>query len=117
VPCVRRKSAKGFEVRELGAGKSNVAFVYRIVARRKDVKAHRRFAKIDTRPPLSAAVMRPLRKPKRAAALRAFIARLEKETRQRGQKGAKKGGRSGTLRTRSRRRIARSPQAARTARK
>src|SRR4029450_13473002 len=48
---VRRKSAKGFEVRELGGGKSNVAFFYRIVARRKDIKAHRRFAKIETRLP------------------------------------------------------------------
>jgi hypothetical protein len=111
---VRRKSAKGFEVRELGAGKSNVAFAYRIVARRKDIKAHRRFAKIDTRPPLSAAVARPMRKPKRAAALRAFIARLEKESRRRGPRGAKKGGRSGTVQTRSRRRIARSRRAPRT---
>jgi hypothetical protein len=84
---VRRKSAKGFEVRELGGGKSNVAFFYRIVARRKDIKAHRRFAKIDTRLPLPAAAARPPRKrATRPAALRAFIARLEKEARQRAAK-------------------------------
>ena len=84
---VRRKSAKGFEVRELAGGKSNVAFFYRIVARRKDIKAHRRFAKIDTRLPLPAAAARPPRKrATRPAALRAFIARLEKEARQRAAK-------------------------------
>jgi hypothetical protein len=42
-----RKSAASFEVRELGAGTSNVAFSYRIVGRRKDIRGHRRFAKID----------------------------------------------------------------------
>jgi hypothetical protein len=104
---VRRKSAKGFEVRELGGGKSNVAFFYRIVARRKDIKAHRRFAKIDTRLPLPAAAARPPRKRARsAAALRAFVTRLEKEARQRGPKG----GPSRTVQTHSRRRIVRPPQ-------
>jgi len=33
---VAEKTANGFVVRELGAGKSNIAFDYRIVARRKD---------------------------------------------------------------------------------
>jgi hypothetical protein len=45
---VSNKTATGFEVRELQGGTSNVAFSYRIVARRKDIKAHQRFAKIDT---------------------------------------------------------------------
>jgi hypothetical protein len=79
---VRRKSAKGFEVREVDGGTSSVSFSYSIVARRKDIKAHRRFAKVDTRLPLSAAVTRPMRKPARSAAeLRAFLHRLEKEAR------------------------------------
>ena len=39
-----RKRAASFEVRELQSGTSNVAFSYRIVARRKDIKAHQRFA-------------------------------------------------------------------------
>jgi len=46
---VRRRGGARFEVRELGGGKSDVAFSYRIVGRRKDIKAHRRFAKIDAR--------------------------------------------------------------------
>jgi len=40
-------------VRELAGGTQSVAFSYRIVGRRKDIKGHRRFAKIDMRlPPL-----------------------------------------------------------------
>ena len=38
--CVRNKTTTSFEVRELQGGTSNVAFSYRIVARRKDIKAH-----------------------------------------------------------------------------
>jgi hypothetical protein len=34
-------------VRELQGGTSSVAFSYRIVAKRKDIKRHARFAKID----------------------------------------------------------------------
>jgi hypothetical protein len=48
---VHRKDAASFEVRELQGGASNVAFGYRIVGRRKDIKAHKRFARIDTRGP------------------------------------------------------------------
>src|SRR5262245_56805428 len=55
---VRRKSATTFEVRELMGGKSSIAFSYRIVGRRKDIKEHRRFAKIDTRLPIPPAVTR-----------------------------------------------------------
>jgi hypothetical protein len=42
---VGRKSAAGFEVREVQRGQSGIRFSYRIVARRKDVRAPR-FAKI-----------------------------------------------------------------------
>jgi hypothetical protein len=42
-----RKRGSRFEVRELQGGISNVAFSYCIVAKRKDIKHHRRFAKID----------------------------------------------------------------------
>jgi len=41
---VHGKSAASFEVRELMGGKSNVAFSYRIVGRRKDIKERRRYA-------------------------------------------------------------------------
>jgi len=68
---VRRKSANSFEVHELTGGKSSVAFSYRIVGRRKDIKQHRRFAKFDTRLPL----------PPREAGLRRLIARVEKDAR------------------------------------
>jgi hypothetical protein len=89
---VRRKSAASFEVRELARGKSSVAFSYRIVGRRKDIRAHRRFAKIDTRLQLPAAATRPPRKgAPTAAELRKFLARVEKEPRERAPKGVKRG--------------------------
>src|SRR5262245_40324013 len=89
--CVSNKTATGFEVRELQSGTSNVAFSYRIVARRKDIKAQQRFAKIATRPKFPAATARPPREraPTRAE-LRAFIARLEKEAEEHRPKGARK---------------------------
>jgi hypothetical protein len=49
---VRSKSGTSFEVCELQGGTSNIAFSYRIVAKRKDIKAHRRFAKIETTVPM-----------------------------------------------------------------
>jgi hypothetical protein len=80
--CVRNKTATSFEVRELAGGKSSVAFSYRIVARRKDIKAHQRFAKIDRSQALPAPATRPPREPApTAAALREFVAQLEKEAR------------------------------------
>jgi hypothetical protein len=86
-----RKRAASFEVREFMGGKPSVAFSYRIVGRRKDIKGHRRFAKIDTRLPLPS----PLREPApTAAALRAFVARVEREARARRPKAAKKGRRA-----------------------
>jgi hypothetical protein len=90
---VRRKSTS-FEVRELMGGKSSVAFSYRIVGRRKDISGHKRFAKIDTRLPMPPPARQ--RRPS-AAALRAFVARLEREARQRRPKGAKKAGRPRAL--------------------
>jgi hypothetical protein len=89
---VRRKSANRFEVRELMGGKSSVAFSYRIIGRRKDIKQHRRFAKIENPLPLPSRPPREPRQPKPTTAeLRAFIARVEKEARERAPKGAEKG--------------------------
>jgi hypothetical protein len=87
---IRRKRAASFEVRELAGGKSSVAFSYRIVARRKDIRGYTRFAKldarfatIDTRLSLPAAATRPPRKrPPRSVELREFVARVEKEMRE-----------------------------------
>jgi hypothetical protein len=84
---VRRKGGASFEVRELAGGKSSVAFSYRIVGRRKDVRSQRRFAKVDTRLELPSAPMRrPRKRGGRAAELRAFVAGLEKEMRERAPK-------------------------------
>jgi hypothetical protein len=47
---VRRQGGASFEVCELQGGRSSVAFSYRIVGKRKDIKAHKRFAKIDKPP-------------------------------------------------------------------
>src|SRR5262249_36241928 len=86
-----RKRAASFQVRELQSGTSNVAFSYRIVARRKEIKAHQRFAKIDTRQALPAPATRPPREPAPTKAeLRAFVARLEKEAGERRPRGARK---------------------------
>jgi hypothetical protein len=73
---VRSQGGASFEVRELAGGKSNVAFSYRIVGRRKDITRHKRFAKVDTRLALP-----PVRGRRPAPTLRAFIAELEKEAR------------------------------------
>jgi hypothetical protein len=96
---VRRQGSTSFEVRELAAGTSSVAFSYRIVGRRKDIKGHRRFAKIDTR--LSLPRARPTRTARRMkipgptpAELRAVAARMEKEVRAQMRKLGRKGKRS-----------------------
>jgi len=89
---VRRKRAANFEVRELAGGKSSVAFSYRIVGRRKDIRRQARFAKVNTHLSLPAAATRPPRKgAPTAAALRAFVAGLEKKAGERRPKGARKG--------------------------
>jgi hypothetical protein len=90
---VRRKSATSFQVREHMGGTSNIAFSYRIVGRRKDIKEHRRFAKIDPPLPLRAAPKRaPRKQAPSASALRGFVARLQKEARERTPKGARRRG-------------------------
>jgi hypothetical protein len=106
---VRRKRAASFEVREQMGGKSNIAFSYRIVGRRKDIKAHRRFAKVDAPLPFRAPPKRaPRKRAPSASALRGFVARLAKETRARTPKGARRsGGRVRALPDRSTRPITR----------
>src|SRR5262245_12080407 len=95
--CVRNKTARGFEVRELQGGTSNVAFSYRIVARRKDIKAQQRFAKIDTRLPLPPATARPPReraptRTRRAPRIEVLDARaVRREAQERKRKAAKTG--------------------------
>jgi hypothetical protein len=87
---IRGKRAASFEVRELAGGKSNVAFTYRIVGRRKDIGRYTRFAKIDarlaktdTRLSLPAAATRPPRKgASTAVVLRRLLARREKQARE-----------------------------------
>jgi hypothetical protein len=94
---VHQKSAARFEVRELMGGESAIAFCYRIVGRRRDISRHRRFAKIDTRLQLRASAT-PRKRAPSAAELRAFVARLEKEARERAPKRARKVGRSRFIR-------------------
>jgi hypothetical protein len=84
---VRRKSAASFEVRELMGGKSAIAFSYRIVGRRKDIKGHRRFAKIDPQLALPAPARARRKAAPTAAGLRSFAARAEKAARARRRKG------------------------------
>ena len=64
---VHRKRSSSFEVRELAGGKSSIAFSYRIVGRRKDIKGDRRFAKFDMRASLPAGARRRLGKRSGAA--------------------------------------------------
>jgi hypothetical protein len=78
---VRSKRGTSFEVRELQGGTSNIAFSYRIVAKRKDIKAHRRFAKIDTRLPIPTGKARAARGRKAARALFAALAKDARKTR------------------------------------
>jgi hypothetical protein len=79
-----RRRGKSFEVHELQGGTSNVAFSYRIVAKRKDIKAHTRFAKIDTRLPIPTGKARAGRGRKAArlpSPKRALLATLAKDAR------------------------------------
>ena len=91
---VRSKSAGSFEVRELQGGESNVAFSYRIVGRRKDIKAHKRFARIDTHLPTPPVARAPRKSKPAAAAFRTFVAGLEQEAGKRAPKAARRVGRS-----------------------
>jgi hypothetical protein len=82
---VRSKRGVSFEVRELQGGTSSIAFSYRIVGKRKDIKRHTRFAKIDAPVvplPVGKARAARGRKPARLpAAMRAMFDALEKEAR------------------------------------
>jgi hypothetical protein len=78
---VRRKTAANFEVRELMGGKSDVAFSYRIVGRRKDIKGHRRFAKIDTRVPSPPRATRGRAQTRWSSAMGRLVKTLEKRRR------------------------------------
>jgi len=101
---VHRKTANRFEVRELTGGKSNIRFSYRITGRRKDIRGQRRFPKIDTHLPLPATPTRAPRQGKAtAAALRTFIAGLEREARERAPKDARKARRTPSPNRRTRR--------------
>jgi hypothetical protein len=79
--CVRRQEGASFEVRELQGGTSNVAFSYRVVAKRKDIKAHTRFAKIDPRLPIPTGKARAGHRRKAARALLATLAKDALKTR------------------------------------
>src|SRR5262249_1814144 len=82
---MQSKRGASFEVRELQGGTSNVAFSYRIVGKRKDIKRHTRFAEIDTPAiPVPVGKSRAARARKVArlpAAMRAMFATIEKEAR------------------------------------
>jgi hypothetical protein len=87
---VRRQSAKSFEVRELGGGRSNVALSYRIVGRRKDIRRDQRFARIDIKPlafpaqrtpPRIPPKLKPLVEMRRPAAAKAARTRRPKKAR------------------------------------
>ena len=81
---VRSKRGRIFEVRELQGGVTNVAFSYCIVAKRKDIKRHRRFAKIDTTVPIlkgAARAGRGRKTTRRPFSRRALFAALAKDAR------------------------------------
>jgi hypothetical protein len=91
---LRRQGGTGFEVREQQGGTSSVAFSYRIVGRRRDIKAHQRFARIDARlPGLAEARAAARKRAPTGAERRKFIAGLEQEMGQRGPKAPKKAAR------------------------
>jgi hypothetical protein len=54
---IRNRRSASFEVRELQGGASSVAFSYRIVGRRKDIRKHRRFDKFVAQPPVPPAAL------------------------------------------------------------
>jgi hypothetical protein len=99
---LRRKRATSFDVCELGGGKSGVPFSYRVVGRRKDIRSHKRFAKIDTRLSVPVTGTRaPRKRAPTAVELRAFLSRLQKtRARTQTQKSAKPGRRLHALRKR-----------------
>ena len=103
---VARKRGAAFEVRELGGGTSSVAFSYRIVGRRKDIKGIR-FAKFEMpeaplAPKMKGSPARRLPVPLMrapSATERKILARAEKETRAM-VRAARKGGRTSVAKRR-----------------
>src|SRR5262249_44161865 len=85
---LRRQGGASFEVRELSGGTSNVAFSYRIVGRRKDIKRYTRFAKIETSIiPMAvgkARAPRGRKPPRLPSSMHALFTALEKEARKKG---------------------------------
>ena len=79
---VRGKRAGNFEVREFAGGNSNVAFSYRIVGRRKDVRRHTRFPKVNTRLSLPAPTGAPCKGERPGTRLRAVLDRHAKQVRE-----------------------------------
>jgi hypothetical protein len=72
-------------------GKSSIAFSYRIVGRRKDIKERRRFAEIDTRLRMPVPPARRSKMPRPTpAGLRAVAARIEKAAQARMGKRARR---------------------------
>jgi hypothetical protein len=59
-------------------GASNVAFSYRIVGKRKDIKGQRRFAKIDTRVPSAPRASRGHEQARWSSAMGRLVERPEK---------------------------------------
>jgi hypothetical protein len=87
---VRRKIAS-FEVRELMGGKSSIAFSYRIVGRRKDVRDRKRFPKLDVPP----SMLPTPRRGRTRSALGALLAKARKQAGARpGRAGRRKTGRA-----------------------
>src|SRR5262249_5163737 len=91
---VRRQGGASFEVRELQGGRSSVAFSYRIVGSRKDIKAHKRFARIDGPLRTPRAARTPRKSKPSAAAFRTFVSSLERAARKRTPGSASKRARS-----------------------
>lgn len=99
---IKNKRGDGFEVRELQGGASYVAFSYRIVGRRRDIKRHQRFARINVTSPLQTTKRRTTaRKPVRPEVFtRKFRAALAKQAAAPGAKSRR--GRNARLRRQSR---------------
>src|SRR5262249_47906149 len=76
---VRGKGAASFEVRELQGGTSSIAFSYRIVGRRKDVRDRTRFPKFRPPPSVPAETRHARRRGRARSSLRALLAKGRKQ--------------------------------------
>jgi hypothetical protein len=73
------KGAASFEVRELRGGTSSIAFSYRIVGRRKDVRDRTRFPKFRPPPSVPAETPRARRTGDARSSLQALLAKMHKQ--------------------------------------